>query len=43
MDLLEKPEFFDNANTFFGFQVPAGFLGGGGRSWLWRGTEELTL
>lgn len=30
-----KEEFFDNANTFFGFQVPAGFLGGRLRSWLW--------
>ena len=35
VDPLGKGEFFDNTNTFFGFQVPAGFLGGRLRSWLW--------
>lgn len=28
VDLVVKPEFLDNANTFFGFQVPAGFQDG---------------
>lgn len=28
MDPLGEGEFFDNANTFFRFQVPVWFLGG---------------
>lgn len=34
VDLSVKPEFSDNANTFFGFQGPAGLQGGRGRSLL---------
>lgn len=35
VDPLGKGELFDNANTFFGFQVLAGFVGGRVTSWLW--------
>lgn len=35
VDPLGKGEFFDNANTFFRFQVPAEFLGGRAGNWLW--------
>lgn len=34
VDPLGKQERFDNANTFFGFQVAADFEGGRGRCWL---------
>lgn len=37
VDLMVKPEFLDNANTFFGFQIHAGFQDGRGESLLTPG------